>query len=474
MAESKTGLAVPERYTPPCEKVESVLDIDFAEHVAEGRTTLLLDAESTFVEYYGWDVDEAITKKFQEVRELGIENIIIVTNKKPRYEEDLWQVEWWARQIGADMAFVPLHKSQRKPSPEMLLKALQAVGAKQEQALMVGDKLTGDAQAANDGGIYSIQVDRLGRLDHFGDRVARRPFEKLVGQLVAGNEVKPRFISDEDKERVAKYRATRVKPKTIEAPEYFAKHGLIVGYNDQELVELDIELAELIPATLSHKLPKLEFEWFNKLMLEHGGLAADAATYARLALGFIAAYHILRDNKAKATAAYVVGQITDLEGKLVRMSNEDPNSEHRRKMAVLEAEVDKVFSALVGGALMYKGKKRFRDYAVQQGREYVRGKQREHFGNKGYDTGATRSTKNGTLSLAMADFITIVGQGEKFSNRAQTLASAAKIWSLGYGVVEWEYKMKHKENAARVKTILEGQFVEAETENPATSIEAAG
>ena len=142
-----------ERYRPN-EVQHNLVSVDLEGHILEGRTTLVLDAESTFVEFDGWNVDEAIIEKLRQAREQGMERIVITTNKRPKSEDDLWQLQWWAEQIGADLVIVPLAADQRKPSPHMLLQVMEHYDILPDTMLMVGDKLSGDVAAANSAGVH--------------------------------------------------------------------------------------------------------------------------------------------------------------------------------------------------------------------------------------------------------------------------------------------------------------------------------
>lgn len=189
---------------------------------------------------------------------------------------------------------------------------------------------------------------------------------------------------------------------------------------------------------------------------------ADIATYARLGLGGLTLALLLKGHKKSAFATYCAGQTTDvIDGWASRKSNEDPNSDHRKKMGRREANIDKVFSALVGVGLVVNGSKPRTTFAAQQLRELTREPQRRFYDRKGLDTRSTRSSKNSTAVLAGADAGSIwLGPGPT-SDVLQYIATAAKIGSSLYSPREWRYKKDRQAQAWRVQKQLYQQEVAA-------------
>lgn len=243
-----------ERYQPN-ETHESLLDVDFAAHVRAGRTTLVLDAESTFVEFDGWDVEPSIVNKLVEARRHGMERIIITTNKRPKDELDLWQLQWWTEQIDADLVIVPLAKEQRKPSPHLLLAVMEAFEVPAESMLMIGDKLSSDVAAANEVGVYSVWVQRWGQPDHWGDRLGRRPLERGLAKVALNGAQAPTAHQPKHYKHPA---TLPVQPRQIQLPGYLQRHSRIAGYG-QPAIELSPDkLAQIqpaYPANCARRLP---------------------------------------------------------------------------------------------------------------------------------------------------------------------------------------------------------------------------
>jgi histidinol phosphatase-like enzyme len=99
------------------------------------------------------------------------------------------------KDVNAQLPFAsvwsPETHAERKPNPTLLKRALVntqeyyngLVGP--DQAVMIGDKYTGDMKAAKAAGIaLGFWVKRLGSSDHLGDRLIRRPYERILGSFV--------------------------------------------------------------------------------------------------------------------------------------------------------------------------------------------------------------------------------------------------------------------------------------------------
>lgn len=454
-----------EKYMP-AEIQESILDIDFTEHVRQGRTTLILGAESTFVECDGWDITPEIIYKLTQARNEGVEYVVITTNKRPKDETDLWQLQWWINQINADLAIVPLSKEEeRTSSAGMLLKALQYYDVEPEQALMIGNKLVSDVVALNKVGMYSIWVEYLESVDNLGDRIVHRPVEQLIGRLIHNRnrisdfkekKTSAGLLAAEDRAGIA---TKKKMSKLIDVPELIGIQGKIAGYGGPD-IQLKPEYQALIPERTLDKvamsvktiLSVMKSERFDTFMEEHGGLVADTATYARLGLGAVTCVSLMRGARKSAFTLYVLGQLTDVvDGWASRKSSEDPNSEHRKKMGRREANFDKIFAGMVGAALVVDGTKPWTTYGAQIARELTREPQRRYYDRKGLDTRATRSGKNGTAMLAIADGASILLGPGVTSSSLQWVATGGKWWSTYRSPSEWRYRKYKQEQAKRVE-----------------------
>ena len=156
--------------------VESVLEVPFRGLAYLGAPHIVSDVESTLAPYGVAEVDPAILSHINKYRDLGyIASFSLFTNKT-----NVDFVGTIAEQLGGVPYFMPEDKSQRKPSPFLLERAMEATGSHPEETVVIGDKLTADIYAARRAGAFAaFWVKRLGSSDHFGDRILRRPYEAI-------------------------------------------------------------------------------------------------------------------------------------------------------------------------------------------------------------------------------------------------------------------------------------------------------
>lgn len=149
-----------------------------------GLKGLFLDVEGTFVAQGQLEPDRATVEHLDRLRhDGGVEHIVLVTNKRVKNPATFVTLAHWGRMSGAAMVMSPLDGSWRKPRPRMITEAAGRLGLDPQEVLMAGDKLTADVRAANAAGVTSAWVpEPFGGKDMIGDRVFRRPYEKLLAQ----------------------------------------------------------------------------------------------------------------------------------------------------------------------------------------------------------------------------------------------------------------------------------------------------
>lgn len=153
--------------------------IDFGNWQEAGIELVLFDREGTLTEQGDTQIDPAIAEHLLLAKDLGqIANMGIVSNSTNAGASQLAgaQIE-----IPRSNVFVPRDRSERKPGPGMVLRAMDELGYTPAQTAMVGDKNTADIAAAKAAGLKRIAwVDRLGNADLIGDRLFRRPYESIA------------------------------------------------------------------------------------------------------------------------------------------------------------------------------------------------------------------------------------------------------------------------------------------------------
>lgn len=93
-------------------------------------------------------------------------------------------------------------KQHRKPSPDMLFRAIGQLGISPHELMMFDDQLSAGGEAAARAGARMTLVPRLGKLDHLGVRIFRRGPEALaraaMGIPLRGSDFPRRLTSVEE------------------------------------------------------------------------------------------------------------------------------------------------------------------------------------------------------------------------------------------------------------------------------------
>ena len=150
----------PKRY------LDSTYDIDFKKEYEKGIRGVIFDVDNTLVPH-GAPADERSMQLFLELKQLGIETLLLSNNKEPR-------VKSFAEEVGSTYIF-----KAGKPSPVNYKKAMERLGTKQDTTLFVGDQLFTDVWGANRAGIKSYLVKPIHPKEEI-QIVLKRYLEKIV------------------------------------------------------------------------------------------------------------------------------------------------------------------------------------------------------------------------------------------------------------------------------------------------------
>jgi predicted HAD superfamily phosphohydrolase YqeG/phosphatidylglycerophosphate synthase len=460
----------------PCEHLGSIEEIDLEGHIDQGHTVFMFDAEGTVVSKDGWVVDQTVKDRLDAARNHAIKSgkqlhIFIATNKRPKDEADLWQMQAWADQIGAEQVFTPLESGQRKPSPYMLLQTMEYMERyhpdeelTHENYVMVDDKLGAGIMAANFVGVHSIYVDRRGETDLMGDRV-RRVFEGVLLDQIHCRE-RPPEPTKFDQSHASQYQQQYSSPFEASVhlalpPEYQGKIR-IHGYNpDEPVIGLsNTRLGQLRPGPISKVTgpvvdPTLRglhaadsFIFDSELMRQHGDVIAMVATKARPEIMKLAAEATRQGKKKEALAWYTLAWALDwFDGKSARASNRGPSEEGAKADYLSDKETAKIIAdAQLETTIMPK----WFDIVIKA-REMLRGEQREIGLREGLDTEhSTPSSRKSTLVEAVAGGIAFVAPKEA-RNVVFAVPAIAKLSTLSTGLDEWRIQALRKRFAAETK-----------------------
>ncbi len=143
----------------PYEYAESVYAIDYEKLCKTGIKGIIFDIDTTLVHHGDAAIPE-IEKLFVEIQGLGLKTILLTDNDEQRTLKFLKNIS------------SPYICDANKPFPRAYKKALDVLGAKKSEAVVVGDQIFKDILGANLSGIPSILVKfiRLEGETNFGKR----------------------------------------------------------------------------------------------------------------------------------------------------------------------------------------------------------------------------------------------------------------------------------------------------------------
>jgi predicted HAD superfamily phosphohydrolase YqeG len=432
------------------------------------------------VQFDGWTVDDEMVEWFSTLRLRGVERIIITTNKAAKDEVDIVQLQAWAEQIGADALFSPMDSSQRKPSPYMLLSAMQHFDIQPDSMFSVGDKLHGDVLASNLARVHSTYLTKLhGTSDHPGDRFFKRPFiEKPMYVAVRNHKPEIRFTPKpvESDMEVADY--VRQNPKGLCIDPYIVDKASLIGYATPPIVLSPEYRAKIPPPQFEKFTTALQaasrsvkssspVQAYAEYLREHGEDHAEwltekrktilAPTIGALIISSGAAEYMKLHNVAKvlrtsALIAYATSHVTDgLDGLAIRMSGADLTSKRRIEGADEDRRADQEVSDNTGYGLVISARKDPLNQAVQSIRVRLRRAQTKKWTEKGYDTKSDRVSKLANEFQGVADTLSLKNGLSRKTIVTQSIATALKYASMINSERRiWPYRKARLEAAAVV------------------------
>lgn len=147
-------------------RVDTVYDIDLEGLYAQGYRGIITDLDNTLVGAKAPDATPELIEWFARVKEVGFKLVIVSNN-------NLNRVSVFATPL--DIQYV---HSARKPSNVPFRKAMNMMGLKPEETMVVGDQMLTDVFGGNRLGLYTvlvlpISIDDEGFMTRFNRRVER-------------------------------------------------------------------------------------------------------------------------------------------------------------------------------------------------------------------------------------------------------------------------------------------------------------
>ncbi len=489
----------------PDQQENSILSVDTKELIKAGIDTLFLDVEGSLTHYDGWIIPDDVLNWIATARENGIQNIVLITNKRIKTsadgrpdETDLVQVQGWATQVGADIVLTDAHK----PSTESLQKAAQELDLHESQIAFVGDT-SDDMLAANLFGAHSIYLRdpyAFGDYDHPARRYAGRLRDDLIyaylesrplrggRQYRTAEEAREILEGMIDKEPVTSPTETAFNRVSKEGEntaftEYVKNQAQIVGFGrpDIQLTKenqlrtppplsaplkenLDRVIDTLIP-DVAEKMLDTMIQRYDALAKSHGRSIADVITLSGIPLAGIIAKKIRSEQYGQATVAQMANLVRDfLDGHVIRHDPEDETPLRNKIGKQLDRWVDKYVAFRAGKALVEMACKGSLNQNLQAARELARIPQVWIGEILGMDTRSDTLSKHKLLHESAANLITTLAGGKLplISGAAQTEVTIIMWGSLFNSWQVWRHRKASamKANIMKYRLTDETEFFE--------------
>jgi len=145
----------------PAEYHNSIFEIDLGKLRRMGKRAIMLDLDNTLVRWNDPTPTPALLNWLAEARTHGLQPCIVSNNSGARVRE-------FASRVG-----VPFVSSARKPTVKGFAEAMQRLGVRPGETVVVGDQIFTDILGGNRAGAYTILVVPIDRREFIGTRLVR-------------------------------------------------------------------------------------------------------------------------------------------------------------------------------------------------------------------------------------------------------------------------------------------------------------
>lgn len=173
----------------PYEYAKSVFEIDYKKLYNLGYKAIIFDIDNTLV-HHGEDSTPEVDALFREIHSTGLKTILLSNNTDERIERFIRNID------------TPYIYDAHKPDTSGFFKAIEMLGVKKEEAVVIGDTTFTDIYGANKSGIASILVKFL---QHESETKIgkKRQLEKIILKFYGMNKSCRNRIGDIFKEEDA-------------------------------------------------------------------------------------------------------------------------------------------------------------------------------------------------------------------------------------------------------------------------------
>ncbi|MBB6282939.1 YqeG family HAD IIIA-type phosphatase [Geobacillus subterraneus] len=155
-------------YFLPSQFAKRVIDITPDELKEKGVKGIITDLDNTLVEWDRPGATPELAAWFEAIKQAGIKVVIVSNNNKRR-------VQSFAEPLG-----IPFIFEARKPLTRAFLQALEMMGLKKEEVVVIGDQLLTDVLGGNRLGLNTILVVPIAQTDGLWTRFNRKIERKIL------------------------------------------------------------------------------------------------------------------------------------------------------------------------------------------------------------------------------------------------------------------------------------------------------
>jgi hypothetical protein len=155
----------------PDRHVKSILDIKPEELKKHHIKGIITDLDNTLVAWYEPEATPALKTWFQEMKAAGIKVTVVSNNSENRVKAFCAPLD------------VPFISKARKPLTKSFRRAIEKMGLKKDEVVVIGDQLMTDVWGARRLGVYTILVVPVAMTDGFMTRLNRKIERQILNHL---------------------------------------------------------------------------------------------------------------------------------------------------------------------------------------------------------------------------------------------------------------------------------------------------
>ncbi|HLN62831.1 MAG TPA: YqeG family HAD IIIA-type phosphatase [Symbiobacteriaceae bacterium] len=156
------------RLLRPAEYHKSIFAIDLDKLHAGGYRAIMLDLDNTLVKWNDPDPTPGLMEWLERVRQKGFEACIVSNNSGPRVSE-------FAAKVG-----IPFISKATKPRRKGFREAMERLGVRPEQTVVIGDQIFTDVLGGNRSGARTILVVPIDPREFFFTQIVRKVERRVL------------------------------------------------------------------------------------------------------------------------------------------------------------------------------------------------------------------------------------------------------------------------------------------------------